>query len=181
MPKVSCGALFRSNNTCKHWRLAFGATFRMEPLVYISCAFVVVVLLVLGSFLRKYASTGKFETRRTVCLKLTWRGSQHMFAFALLGDNTINNISLFLFFPLSTNQGWCDACNFFTASSVILLHPPLSPVFFFQSPSSPVFVTSLFTFTQSSHLTFSDSLSLGLPRPMTMLYLSVLYLSSVKV
>ena len=35
------------------------------------------------------------------------------------------------------------ACNFFTASSAILLHPPLYPVLFFQSPSSPVFFTSL--------------------------------------
>ena len=58
-------------------------------------------------------------------------------------------VSLFPFFPLS---GWGAACNFFTASSAILLHP----VFFFQSPSSPVFFTSLFI--QSSHL------SLGLPR-----------------
>ena len=50
-------------------------------------------------------------------------------------------LSLFLFFPLSA----------------IRLHPPLSPVFFFcQSPSSPVFFTSLLI--QSSHL------SLGLPR-----------------
>ena len=57
------------------------------------------------------------------------------------------------FFPLS---GVRCCLQLFTASSAILLHPPLSPVFFFQSPSSPVFLTSLFT--QSSHL------SLGLPR-----------------
>ena len=57
-------------------------------------------------------------------------------------------------FPLY--HGWGAACNIFTAPSAILLHPPLSPVFFFQSPSSPVFFASLFT--QSSHL------SLGLPR-----------------
>ena len=62
-------------------------------------------------------------------------------------------LSLFLF---SLCQGWGAACNFFTASSASLFHPPPSPVFFFQSPSSPAFFTSLFT--QSSHL------SLGLPR-----------------
>ena len=45
--------------------------------------------------------------------------------------------------------------TFFTASSDSLFHPPLSLVFFFQSSSSPVFLTSLLT--QSSHL------SLGLP------------------
>ena len=53
-------------------------------------------------------------------------------------------------------QGWGAACNFFTPSSASLFHPPLSPVFFFQSPSSPAFFTSLFT--QSSHL------SIGFPR-----------------
>ena len=53
-------------------------------------------------------------------------------------------------------QGWGDSCNFFTASSASLFHPTLYCVFFFQSPSSPAFFTSLFT--QSSHL------SLGLPR-----------------
>ena len=57
-------------------------------------------------------------------------------------------------FPLC--QGWCAARNFFTASSDSLFHPPLPLVFFFQSSSSPVFLTSLFT--QSSHL------SLGHPR-----------------
>ena len=39
-------------------------------------------------------------------------------------------------------QGWVAACNFFTASSDSLFHPLLSPVFFFQSPSSPAFFTS---------------------------------------
>ena len=53
-------------------------------------------------------------------------------------------------------QGWGAACNFFTASSASLFHPPLSPVFFFQSPSTPAFFTSLLT--QSSHL------SCALPR-----------------
>ena len=62
-------------------------------------------------------------------------------------------ISLFLF---SLCQGWGAARNFFTASSDSLFHPPLSLVFFFQSSSSPVFLTSLFT--QSSHL------SIDLPR-----------------
>ena len=46
-------------------------------------------------------------------------------------------------------------CNFFTASSDSLFHPPLSLVFFFQSSSSPAFLTSL--------LTQSSRLSLGLP------------------
>ena len=63
------------------------------------------------------------------------------------------SLSLFLFFPLS---GVRCCLQLFTASSAIIIHPPLSPVFFFQSPSSPVFFTSLLT--QSSHL------SLGLPR-----------------
>ena len=62
-------------------------------------------------------------------------------------------ISLYLFFPLSGVR-WC--LQLFTASSASLFHPTLSCVFFFQSPSSPAFFTSLFT--QSSHL------SLGLPR-----------------
>ena len=53
-------------------------------------------------------------------------------------------------------QGRGAARNFFTVSSDSLLHPPLSLVVFFQSPSSPAFLTSLFT--QSSHL------SIGLPR-----------------
>ena len=57
-------------------------------------------------------------------------------------------LSLFLFFPLSGMR-----CCLQLAS---LFHPTLSPVFFFQSPSSPAFFTSLLT--QSSHL------SLGLPR-----------------
>ena len=57
--------------------------------------------------------------------------------------------------PFSLCQGWDAACNFFTASSASLFHPPLSLVFF-QSPSSPFFFTSLLT--QSSHL------SLDLPR-----------------
>ena len=65
----------------------------------------------------------------------------------------ITNISLFL---VSLCQGWGAARNFFTASSDSLFHPPLSLVFFFQSSSSPAFLTSLLT--QSSHL------SLGLPR-----------------
>ena len=63
------------------------------------------------------------------------------------------DISLFL---VSLCQGWGAARNFFTASSDSLFHTPLSLVFFFQSSSSPVFLTSLLT--QSSHL------SLGLPR-----------------
>ena len=62
-------------------------------------------------------------------------------------------ISLFL---VSLCQGWGAARNFFTASSDSIFHPPLSLVFFFQSSSSPAFLTSLLT--QSSHL------SLGLPR-----------------
>ena len=53
-------------------------------------------------------------------------------------------------------QGWAAARNFFTASSDSLFHPPLCLVLFFQSSSSPGFLTSLLT--QSSHL------SLGLPR-----------------
>ena len=53
-------------------------------------------------------------------------------------------------------QGWGAAHNFFTASSDSLFHLSLSLVFFFQSSSSPAFLTSLLT--QSSHL------SLGLPR-----------------
>ena len=44
----------------------------------------------------------------------------------------------------SLYQGCGAACNFFTASYAILLHPPLSLDFFFQSPSSPAFFTSLF-------------------------------------
>ena len=63
------------------------------------------------------------------------------------------SLSLFL---VSLCQGWGAARNFFTASSDSLFHPPLSLVFFFQSSSSPAFLTSLLT--QSSHL------SLGLPR-----------------
>ena len=66
---------------------------------------------------------------------------------------TLTILSLFL---VSLCQGWGAACNFFTASSDSLFHPPLSLVFFFQSSSSPAFLTSLLT--QSSHL------SLGLPR-----------------
>ena len=42
------------------------------------------------------------------------------------------------FFPLSGVR-----CDFFTASSDSLFHPPMSPVFFFQSSSSPVFLSSL--------------------------------------
>ena len=56
----------------------------------------------------------------------------------------------------SLRQGWGAAPNFFTASSDSLFHPPLSLVFFFQSSSSPAFLTSLLT--QSSHL------RLGRPR-----------------
>ena len=52
--------------------------------------------------------------------------------------------SIFLFFPLS---GVRCCLHLFTASSAILLHPPLSPVFYFQSPSPPVFFTSLLTRT----------------------------------
>ena len=40
-------------------------------------------------------------------------------------------------------QGRCAARNVFTASSDSLFHPPLSLVFFFQSSSSPAFLTSL--------------------------------------
>ena len=46
--------------------------------------------------------------------------------------------------------------TFFTASSHSRFHPPLSLVFFFQSSSSPAFLT--YFLTQSSHL------SLVLPR-----------------
>ena len=67
--------------------------------------------------------------------------------------NTRHALSLFL---ASLCQGWGAARNFFTASSDSVFHPPLSPVFFFQSSSSPAFLTSLLT--QSSHL------SIGLPR-----------------
>ncbi len=42
-------------------------------------------------------------------------------------------------FPLC--QGWGAARNFFTASSDSRCHPPLSLVFFFQSSSSPAFLT----------------------------------------
>ena len=63
------------------------------------------------------------------------------------------SLSLFL---VSLCQGWGAACNFFTASSDSLFHPPLSLVFFFQYSSYSAFLTSLLT--QSSHL------SLGLPR-----------------
>ena len=62
-------------------------------------------------------------------------------------------ISLFLF---SLCQGCGSARYFFTASSDRLIHPPLSLVFFFQSSSSPPFLT--FLLPQSSHL------SLGLLR-----------------
>ena len=72
---------------------------------------------------------------------------------------SIGLLSLFLFFPLSGVRRWP---KLFTASSDRLFHPPLSPVFFFQSPSSPAFVTSLLT--QSSHL------SLGLPRLLLLTY-----------
>ena len=48
------------------------------------------------------------------------------------------NISLFLFFPLSGVR-----CCLQLFHRLIILHPPLSPVFFFQSPSAPVFFTSL--------------------------------------
>ena len=65
--------------------------------------------------------------------------------------------SVWLSLPrFSLCQGWGAARNLFTASSDSLFHPPLSIVFFFQSSSSPAFLTSLLT--QSSHL------SLGLPR-----------------
>ena len=59
----------------------------------------------------------------------------------------------FLFFPLS---GVRCCLQLFTASSASLFHPTLSPVIFFESPSSPAFFTSLLT--QSSHL------SIGLHR-----------------
>ena len=59
-------------------------------------------------------------------------------------------------FLVSLCQGRGAARNFFTASSDSLFHPPLSLVFFFQSSSSPAFLTTILT--QSSHL------SLGLPR-----------------
>ena len=64
------------------------------------------------------------------------------------------NILLSLYFSLCRGRG--TARNFFTASSDSLFHPSLSLVFFFQSSSSPAFLTSLLT--QSSHI------SLGLPR-----------------
>ena len=60
-------------------------------------------------------------------------------------------ISLFLFFPLSGVR-----CCLQLFHRLICYSSPPSSVFFFQSPSSPVFFTSLFT--QSSHLIF------GLPR-----------------
>ena len=69
-------------------------------------------------------------------------------------NETHHDISLSSSFSLCQGQG--AARNFFTASSDSLFHPPLSLVFFFQSSSSPAFLTSLLT--QSSHL------SLGLPR-----------------
>ena len=59
------------------------------------------------------------------------------------------SLSLFLFFPL-TGVRCCQQLIH------RLFHLPLSLVFFFQSPSSPAFFTSLLT--QSSHLSF------GLPR-----------------
>ena len=62
-------------------------------------------------------------------------------------------ISLFLF---SLCQVWDATRNALTASSDSLFHHPLSLVFFFQSSSSPAFVTSL--------LTHSSHLRLGLPR-----------------
>ena len=46
---------------------------------------------------------------------------------------------------VSLYQGRGAACNLFTASSAILLHLPLSPVLFFQSPSSHIFFISLYT------------------------------------
>ena len=63
------------------------------------------------------------------------------------------SLSLLLFFPLS---GVRCCRNFFTVSSESLFHPPLHPVFFFQSSSIPAFLTS--PLTQFSHL------SLDLPR-----------------
>ena len=62
-------------------------------------------------------------------------------------------LSLPLFFLY---QGCGAACNFFSDSSAGIFHTPLYHVFFFQSPSSHVFFTSLLT--QSSHH------SIGLPR-----------------
>ena len=66
------------------------------------------------------------------------------------------SLGLSLASSFSLCQGRGAACNFFTASSASLFHPPLSPVFFFQSPSTPAFSTSL--------LTQSSNLSIGLPR-----------------
>ena len=62
--------------------------------------------------------------------------------------------------PLSSSfslcQLWGAARNVFTASSDSLFHPHMSLVLFFQSSSSPAFLTSLLT--QSFHI------SLRLPR-----------------
>ena len=55
--------------------------------------------------------------------------------------------ALYKYISLSSScslcRGWGAARNFFTASSDSLFHPPLSLVFFFQSSSSPAFLTSL--------------------------------------
>ena len=78
-------------------------------------------------------------------------------------------LSRFLFL-VSLCQGWGAARTFFTASSDSLFHPPLSLVFFFQSSSSPAFLTSLLT--QSSHI------SLG--RPLLLFFIKQVLVSDDK-
>ena len=57
-----------------------------------------------------------------------------------------NGIPVFFSLPLfSLCRGWGAARILFTASSDRLVHPPLSLVAFFQSSSSPAFLTSLLT------------------------------------
>ena len=95
--------------------------------------------------IQKKRSSRLWEAVYTITGPLSWKD------FHLLSGRGASLSSSF-----SLCQGWGAACNFFTASSDSLFHPPLSLVFFFQSSSSPAFFTSLLT--QSSHL------SLGLPR-----------------
>ena len=56
--------------------------------------------------------------------------------------NCIKAMITYLSSYFSLCQGWGAAGNFFTASSASLFHPPLSPVFFFQSPSYPSILLS---------------------------------------
>ena len=82
--------------------------------------------------------------------------ANHCPSFPLVFLLCLSCVSLDLFL-VSLCQGCGDARNFFTASSDSLFHPPLSLVFFFQSPSSPAFLTSLLT--QSSHLSLASLVS----------------------